>query len=220
MRSIAAWLLARRLSNGLALTVIACLTSAQLQAQDWMAGASPWSTFPDPMAQSTLSQLSNIASPMGQSPSSAWSGYSTPMSLSPWSSLPSQYHGQFGSYLPSRSDNATSYLHQPQSTGRNRYGSQVQTCPTKQDAYSFQPDLTGLWRGRGGESIEVKRNYARIWGGEGKPCNCVFFPVGQRLIAYSPDTDIVRKYWFKSGGNNPSTLIEESVNVMSYQRTC
>jgi hypothetical protein len=83
-------------------------------------------------------------------------------------------------------------------------------CPNTRDAYSLPPDLTGFWRGSGGESVEVKRNYACIWGGE---------KLGQRMIADSPDTGAVRKYWFPRGGRNEFTLIDATGNLMTYQRT-
>ena len=141
------------------------------------------------------------------------------MALSPWSSFPSGYGSQFGKQWPGRSDFTTPYQQQPYSSQRTPYSGQLLTCPDTQGADTLQPDLTGFWRGSGGESVEVKRNYARIWGGKDKPCNCVFFLVGQRLIAYSPDTDVVRKYWYQSGGSNQFTLIDESGNLMTYQRT-
>lgn len=183
------------------LILLSCLTAAPLQAQDWMAGASPWST---------------LSSPTALSP---WSSYSTPNAPSPWSSFPSQYGSQFGNNWPGQPGYITPYLQQPHSPQQTPYSGQLQTCPNTQGTHSLQPDLTGFWRGSGGESVEVKRNYARIWGGEEKPCNCVFFLVGQRLIAYSPDTDVVRKYWFQRNGSNQFTLIDEYGNLMTYQRT-
>jgi len=35
---------------------------------------------------------------------------------------------------------------------------------------SIQPDLTGNWRGSGGETVEIQRNRARIWGGSHRSC--------------------------------------------------
>jgi hypothetical protein len=201
------------------LIFLACLTAAPLQAQGWMSGASPWSTFANPMTQSTLSPWSSLASPMGQSTLSPWSSYSAPMTLSPRSSLPPNYGSQFGNQWPGQPGFTTPYQQQPHSSQQTPYSGQLLTCPNTQGADSLQPDLTGFWRGSGGESVEVQRNYARIWGGKDKPCNCVFFLVGQRLIAYSPDTDVVRKYWYQSGGSNQFTLTDESGNLMTYQRT-
>jgi len=168
----------RQLLPGVAgLIFLSCLTTSQLQAQDWMSGVSPWSSFP------------------------------------------SNYGHQFSNQWPGLSGFTTPYHQQPYSARQSPYSGQLLTCPDTQGADSHQPDLTGFWRGSGGESVEVQRNYARIWGGQDKPCNCIFFLVGQRLIAYSPDTDVVRKYWYKSGGSNQFTLVDESGNVMTYQRT-
>ena len=201
------------------LIFLSCLTAAPLQAQDWMGGVSPWSTFANPVTQSTLSPWSSLASPMGQSTLSPWSSYSAPMTQSPWSSFPSNYGSHFGNQSPAQHGFTMPYHQQPYSAQQTPYSGQSLTCPDTQRANSLQPDLTGSWRGSGGEFVEVQRNYARIWGGKDKPCNCVFFLVGQRLIAYSPDTDVVRKYWYQSGGGNQFTLIDESGNLMTYQRT-
>jgi hypothetical protein len=93
------------------------------------------------------------------------------------------------------------------------------------DAYrsaadDYQPDLTGSWRGSGGETVEITRNRARIWGGAGghRSCSCVFFRVGQRLIAYSPDSDRVRKYWFRQISGDRFALLDDSGNLMSFWR--
>ena len=199
--------------------LLACLGAAPSQAQDWLGGVSPWSTFANPMSQTTLSPWSSLASPMGQSTLSPWSSYSTPMNLSPWSSFPSNYGSQFGNQWTGQPSLTTPYHQQPYSAQQTPYSGSQLSCPDTPGTDSFQPNLTGFWRGSGGESVEVQRNYARVWGGKDKPCNCVFFLVGQRLIAYSPDTDVVRKYWYQSGGRNQFTLIDESGNLMTYQRT-
>ena len=81
----------------------------------------------------------------------------------------------------------------------------------------FQPDLTGIWRGSGGEIVEVQRNRARIWGALDRPCSCVFFLVGRRLIAYSPESDRVRKYWYR-GGIDQFTLVDEAGNLLRFRR--
>lgn len=81
----------------------------------------------------------------------------------------------------------------------------------------YQPDLTGYWRGSGGETVEIRRNHARVWGGSYDYCDCVFFLVGDRLIAYSEDTDVVRKYKFWGDRDN-FFLIDESGQLMSFQR--
>ena len=85
---------------------------------------------------------------------------------------------------------------------------------------SYQPDLTGSWHGSGGETVEIQRNRARIWGGSGaqQSCSCVFFLVGQRMIAYSPDTDTVRKYWFNQTSASQFELIDESGNRLIFWR--
>jgi hypothetical protein len=156
---------------------------------------------------------------MGQAIWSPWSGYAAPTVPSPSPSYPSQYGSQLGSYWTGQAGQIVPLVQPPQTILQAPYSSQQLPCPDTQGAQSLAPDLTGTWRGSGGESVEIQRNYARIWGGEEKPCNCVFFLVGQRLIAYSPDTDVVRKYWFQDGGSNRFTLIDESGNLMTYQRT-
>jgi hypothetical protein len=79
------------------------------------------------------------------------------------------------------------------------------------------PDLTGSWHGSGGETVEIRRNRARIWGGSHQFCDCVFFLVGDRLIAYSPYTDIVRKYWFQ-GERDHFMLTDEEGNLLTFWR--
>ena len=212
-RSVLPQPLCQRLAAAAGLIILSCLTADPVQAQDWMSGVSPWSNFANPMTQSTL------ASPTLQSTSSPWPSYPAPMTQLPWSSFPSGYGSQFGNQWSGQSGFPANYRQRPYSAWQAPYGGQLLTCPDTQFADSHQPDLTGFWRGSGGESVEVRRNYARIWGGQDKPCNCIFFLVGQRLIAYSPDTDVVRKYWYKSGGNNQFMLVDESGNLMTYQRT-
>ena len=81
----------------------------------------------------------------------------------------------------------------------------------------YQPDLTGEWQGSGGETVQIRGNHARIWGGGHQACDCVFFLVGQRLIAYSPETDRLRKYWFE-GQRDRFRLIDEDGNRLSFWR--
>jgi hypothetical protein len=150
------------------------------------------------------SSWSSFASPMSQPPLSPWSGFGSQMGQSTFPSLPYSYGSALGSQLPGRSDPFSAYRQPSSSTWQ-------------QPADSYQPDLTGIWRGSGGESVEVERNRARIWSGQKQPCSCVFFLVGQRLIAYSPDTDMVRKYWYQ-GGTNQFTLIDEEGNLMTFRR--
>ena len=85
---------------------------------------------------------------------------------------------------------------------------------------SYQPDLIGSWRGSGGETVEIQRNRARIWGGSGshQSCSWVFFLVRQRIIASSPDTDAVRKYWFNQASTSQFELIDESGNRLIFWR--
>ena len=70
----------------------------------------------------------------------------------------------------------------------------------------------------GGETVEIQRNRARIWGGSGshQSCSCVSFLVGQRIIAYSPDTDAMRKYWFNQTSASQFELIDESGNRLIF----
>lgn len=89
--------------------------------------------------------------------------------------------------------------------------------PAHRDFSGYEPDLTGTWRGSGGEKVEIRRNRARVWGGPYQSCNCVFFLVGNRLIAYSPDTDVVRKFHFR-GGRDRFWLIDEDGQLMSFWR--
>ena len=168
------------------------------------------------MSPSTLSPWSSFGSPMGQSTLSPWSSFGSPMGQS---TLPYSYGRQLGNQAPGLSGFTSPLGRQPYNAWQAPTGGQLLACPDTSVADSHQPDLTGFWRGSGGESVEVQRNYARIWGGRDKPCNCIFFLVGQRLIAYSPDTDVVRKYWYRSGGSDQFTLVDESGNLLTYRRT-
>lgn len=49
------------------------------------------------------------------------------------------------------------------------------------------------------------------------PVNAGFL-VGRRLIAYSPDTDVVRKYWFQ-GDRGRFSLVDEANNLLTFWRT-
>ena len=200
------------------LLLLCCMTGAPLQAQDWMSGVSPWSTFTNPMTQSTSSPWSSFGSPMSPSTLSPWSSFGSPMPPSTFQSQPNSYGSQ-SSGLSGFSDPYSPYSPQQYGAWQTPHGGSPPACSGTATNGSHQPDLTGFWRGSGGESVEVQRNYARIWGGTDKPCNCIFFLVGQRLIAYSPDTDVVRKYWYQSGGSNQFTLVDESGNLMTYQRS-
>lgn len=91
------------------------------------------------------------------------------------------------------------------------------TGPDVVPAEGQVPDLTGSYRGSGGETVEIRRNRARIWGGQYQFCDCVFFLVGDRLIAYSADTDVVRKYRF-GGDSAHFWLIDDAGQQMSFWR--
>jgi hypothetical protein len=144
---------------------------------------------------------------------SPWAGFGSPMSQSAFPSLP--YPSGTGPAMPSGF--ATPFQEPlydawrlPRST---RPGPYADSGPVD----SYQPDLTGNWRGSGGETVEIQRNRARIWGGSHQSCSCVFFIVGRRLIAYSPDSDRVRKYWYQ-GQHDRFSLIDEEGNLLSFWR--
>jgi hypothetical protein len=108
----------------------------------------------------------------------------------------------------------------PYGTSFGQFGALGENPAQLGSADGYQPDLTGSWRGSGGEKVAIQRNRARIWGGSGgyQSCTCVFFLVGQRLIAYSPDSDMVRKYWFKQLSGDRFTLVDEAGNRMTFWR--
>jgi hypothetical protein len=89
--------------------------------------------------------------------------------------------------------------------------------PGGQGRAADTPDLSGVWRGSAGETVDIRGNRARIWGSEALACDCAFLLVGHRLIAYSPRTDTVRKYWFQ-GGPDQFRLLDEDGNLLSFQR--
>jgi hypothetical protein len=223
-----------------------CVPGAATQAQGLMSGMSPWTGLGVPMVSPSqfpslpygsgttatmpgLSPWAGIGSPMmapslvpsvpygygtgtalsGMSP---WSGLgSSMMAPSPASSLPYGY----GTMMPGQL--VAPYLEQAYGgLGRSsQVGSWQAPSPAHTD--SQVPDMTGSWRGSGGETVEIQRNRARIWGGGQQSCSCVFFLVGQRLIAYSPDSDTVRKYWYQGQGDRFS-LVDEQGNLMSFWR--
>ncbi|MFM1891840.1 MAG: hypothetical protein RLZ44_917 [Pseudomonadota bacterium] len=78
-------------------------------------------------------------------------------------------------------------------------------------------DLSGTWRGSGGEHVEIRRNAARIWGAGQEYCDCIFMIHGDRLIAYSPDSDVVRKYEF-ARDRDRFALRDEHGQTMVFQR--
>ena len=117
-------------------------------------------------------------------------------------------------------DYATPMLDRAYETWPSERRDLTNRCPYPSTSDSYQPDLTGSWRGSGGETVEIQRNRARIWGGSGshQSCSCVFFLVGQRIIAYSPDSDTVRKYWFHQTSASQFELIDESANRLIFWR--
>ncbi len=100
--------------------------------------------------------------------------------------------------------------------GQNRVpGARGTTTPPATDRY--QPDLSGNWRGSAGERVEIRGNEARIWKDGQQSCYCIFMIHGNRMIAYSPDTDIVKKFEY-SGGLDHFLLRDEHGGVMSFMR--
>jgi len=77
--------------------------------------------------------------------------------------------------------------------------------------------LSGTWRGSAGERVEIRGNQARIWGGNQQSCYCIFMIHGNRMIAYSPDTDVVKKFEY-SGGLDQFMLRDDKGGVMSFER--
>jgi hypothetical protein len=65
--------------------------------------------------------------------------------------------------------------------------------------------------------VEIRGNQARIWGDSQQSCFCVFMIHGNRMIAYSPDTDVVKKFEY-SGGLDQFLLRDDRGGVMSFVR--
>lgn len=196
------------------LCLLACLGMGPLHAQDWLSG-SPWSGLGGFAPLSTPIPGTGLAMPMAPSAQTPWSGLASPLTPStppsfPYTALPYTYGSGYLDRLPGWGDSYATARQPP-------YAGRALSCPDSSAAGSFQPDLSGIWRGSGGETVEIERNRARIWGWGDKPCNCVFFLVGRRMIAYSPDSDRVRKYWYQGGGNQ-FTLIDEAGNLLTFQR--
>jgi hypothetical protein len=78
-------------------------------------------------------------------------------------------------------------------------------------------NLSGTWRGSGGELVDIQRNTARVWGAGDQYCLCIFMVHDDRLIAYSPDTDVVRKYQFYADRDR-FLLRDEDGQTMWFQR--
>jgi len=195
------------------------LSANWVNAQDWTSGLSPWSTLGTLTSPSTPSSWPQLTQPMGPSTLSPWSAFANPMTSPGLSSMPYGYGNALGSQWPGLSGLNMPYGQQPfGSWPTPGYPERTLSCPDARFGDSHQPDLTGMWRGSAGETVEIERNRARIWGGRDEPCSCVFFLIGQRLIAYSPDSDVVRKYWYQGSGNQFS-LIDEGGNLMTFRRT-
>jgi hypothetical protein len=90
-------------------------------------------------------------------------------------------------------------------------------APLDPGAASAAANLTGTWRGTGGELVEIRRNTARVWGSGQDYCMCIFMIHGDRLIAYSPDTDVVRKYQFFTDRDR-FLLRDEDGQTMMFER--
>ncbi len=145
---------------------------------------------------------------------SHWSGQGSPTPLLSYPSVPYSY----GSRPSISSRFVCPDLEQAYDAWYPRSGTRPRNYPDSRPVDDYQPDLTGRWRGSGGETVEIQRNRARIWGGSHQSCSCIFFLVGQRLIAYSPDTDMVRKYWYQQTARDQFSLIDERGNLMSFRR--
>ena len=94
-------------------------------------------------------------------------------------------------------------------------GARGTTTPPATDRY--QPDLSGNWRGSAGERVEIRGNEARIWKDGQQSCYCIFMIHGNRMIAYSPDTDVVKKFEY-SGGLDQFLLRDDQGGIMSFVR--
>lgn len=225
-----------------------CTTWTVAQAQFMMPGTSPWSGLGNPLGQAGLPAMSSPYPGMPMPGMSPWSGLGSPFGqpgfpgmsspypamsvpgVSPWSGLGNPF-GQPG--LPAMSP-AYPGMSPPGGSPWSGIGSPFGQpgFPAISPMYpgapqgfagsadSYQPDLTGNWRGSGGERVQIQRNRARIWGGSGsyQSCTCVFFLVGQRLIAFSPESDTVRKYWFKQVSRDRFALVDDAGNLMTFWR--
>ncbi|MEN8175477.1 MAG: hypothetical protein ABFS23_06920 [Pseudomonadota bacterium] len=162
-----------------------------------------WLSHPPVLAQDLMPGAStgSMAAPWG-----AQSGMSQPpFPSNDWSFAPPGYSRSPLEPAPPLHDRQRPYAAGPAPGYANR------------DRDSYEPDLTGNWQGGGGEKVEIRGNRARIWGGPYESCDCLFFIVGDRLIAYSRDTDVVRKFQFK-GGRDRFWLIDDQGNLMSFWR--
>jgi hypothetical protein len=162
--------------------------SADLSAPGWPGGAAPWS----------------------------WGGPSATPQTPQWPG--SGFPDEAGSAWPDAGSWGRSGLTQGFIPWSSRGGAAPPGSP--RSAVIPEPvsnNLTGTWRGSGGELVEIRRNTARIWGPDQQSCYCIFMVHGDRLIAYSPDTDVVRKYEF-AAERDRFGLRDEHGQTMLFER--
>lgn len=185
----------KRFACALALAVL--LSSQTVPAADWqMPGmgnmpVSPW--------------IWGMPGMTSQSPTSAWQGAASGMAaqMPTWANSAGQAAQSLQGFIPWAQ----------QGSGTPSPG------PWSSDLMSsLEPNLTGTWRGSGGEHVEIRRNVARVWSSDQQYCDCIFMIHGNRLIAFSPDTDVVRKYEFASDRDR-FALRDEQGQTMVFQRT-
>lgn len=174
------------------------LQISSVRAQDPLSDLSPWSMYRAPMSAMDPLGLPSTSYPSMGLPSLGYPSMGYPYA----SALPS----------PSGMPSPSSWQHYP-----DPRRVQPGACTGGALGGDYQPNLTGNWRGSGGETVEIRGNQARIWGGRYQSCDCHFWLVGKRLIAYSPESDVVRKYWFQ-GDRDRFSLIDEAGNVMVFRR--
>ena len=63
----------------------------------------------------------------------------------------------------------------------------------------------------------IRGNEARIRKDGQQSCYCIFMIHGNRMIAYSPDTDVVKKFHY-SGGLDQFLLRDGQGGIMSFVR--
>ncbi len=198
----------------IAILALSPLASLPAAAADWdmpgMSGmsASPWTWAAPGMAaapQQAGSALGGMAAQLPEwanSAAQAMQGQAgQPMQGQAMQSLPGQAAQSMQGFIPWGQGN-TSQANLPWGPAMSN---------------PAQPDLSGSWRGSGGEYVEIRRNNARIWGGDQQYCDCIFMIHGNRLIAYSPDTDVVRKYEFATSRDR-FALRDERGETMVFMR--
>jgi hypothetical protein len=170
----------------------------------------PWSA-PPPTARSEVAP-----------PPSSWSD---PLSAAPQTGLPSQ---PSGAQVPGGRQRFASPAG-PSASERFRFpertwGGQGPGFPPSADPRRWpgtgagQQDLSGTWRGSGGDLVIIQGNHARLYGNDERiHCDCVFWIYGDRLISYSPQTDVTHTYVFERRGNR-FALQDETGQIMIYER--